>query len=236
MAFGAIGRTIDEFKALKLGFTEDFNKSRIAFESSFGTMIDLFRVQLLTLQGETETISASFTDKIFEIQGKLSEIKAELVLTPPISETSSPPTGTTTKATEGNFVEARFEAAPDPGWYENIYGAWNDLVGALRRALGEPDDFDGRQISEMAFRLVDRRRKNSINTEAADNISNIQSRFNRYKIRKSKVKNWINEDEYSSFIKDTNDATRALRSAAITPETCEDPGHQSPPQSAPNAP
>ena len=83
---------------------------------------------------------------------------------------------------------------------DDIRARWSGVVDRLRQRLGR-DQFDARMVGEMAWLLVDGRRKNAITRESAELVGQLATQMKRFNRLQSSKDEWLTHDVYSAFVR-----------------------------------
>lgn len=90
----------------------------------------------------------------------------------------------------------------------NIRTKWDELVTQLRTRVGA--EFDARSVGQMAWRLVDGRRRKPLAREDAELIENLHSQVKRFNRLHGNIGDILTHDVYLTFIRSVDKALAAL--------------------------
>ena len=169
---------------------EQFNEIQRKFSESTGWV------------SEFQTRLATITSQIREVRSIAEDQVAQA-----ISEGSR---------TFGNDVEVVEEAditeigRKNPeDMFDEISAEWMKLTSALRDRVGQ-DAWDGRAIGQMAWKLVDKRRKNPLQSNEAELFENLHSQWKRFTRLHATRADWLTPEVYLGFMKGVERAAKSL--------------------------
>lgn len=212
-----------------LGYLEKFAKILFASIADLNKAVTEFRDSTLTLRHDMEAFRGVSGEVSREFSAKLADVNAQLLKTGETLDEISRKADRTieisgaslreTLADEQQEVDPEFDSTGAvnsedqyqqvDAMFDEMVGEWNQLVEKLKIALGGKD-FDARQIATMATRLMDGRRKNAIDAEAASQIGRLHSQFKRFMRLQSTRDEWLTPELQTSFIKQVRAARRIL--------------------------
>jgi hypothetical protein len=91
--------------------------------------------------------------------------------------------------------------------FDQMYQRWGELTELVRQRIGV-DNFDGRAIGLMAWRLAHRKRANPISKDDAELIGTLHSQFKRFARMHATKDDWLSEELFRNF---TNGVEKAMQ-------------------------
>jgi len=167
----------------------DFHKTQGGLKESTQWVAQL-ESQLHSISGQIESIHKN-TEELAISEGTRSLERA-------VGEEST--TGASSAGTEGQSVEDMFV---------DLRARWDHLVEKLKASVG-PDEFDARSVGQMAWKLVDNRRRKPLKSADAELFERLYSQMKRFNRLQNSKDEWLTYDIYSAFVRGIEQADAAL--------------------------
>jgi len=97
--------------------------------------------------------------------------------------------------------------------FNRIMQKWNHFTGILRQRVDDNPGvkWDGRAIGQIAYDLVDRRRRSPISEQLADKIADLHGRYRSFVLKQDTKADWLTDDLANRFAIDVDEAVKELR-------------------------
>lgn len=152
---------------------------------------------------------SEFQNKLATITSQIREIKsiAEEQVAQAISE-GSKTFGNDPSAGAAKEVTELDRKSPDD-MFDDISTKWAKLTAVLKERVGQ-DAYDGRAIGQMAWILVDKRRKNPLQSTDAELLENLHSQWKRFTRLHATRTDWLTPEVYLGFVTGVERAEKAI--------------------------
>ena len=182
----SIRSSVDEFKKI----SDDFNEKQRSMAESMQWLKDSGS-ELARISKSLDSVREN-TNEIVLAQGEkqISDIAGEQ------------------EGVNDDDVEALETLSPQQR-FDAIYADWGELTEIIRQRIGS-ENYDGRAIGSMAWKLSHRKRTNAISKEDAELIETLHSQFKRFARLSSSKEDWLSDELYRNFTRGVEKAKRAL--------------------------
>ena len=182
----SIRSSIDEFKKI----SDDFQEKQRSMADSMQWLKDSGN-ELARISKSLDSVREN-TNEIVLAQGEKQ-----------ISEASGEQAGINDEE-----VEALADLSPQQR-FDAIYADWGDLTELIRQRIG-PENYDGRAIGSMAWKLSHGKRAKPIPKDDAELIETLHSQFKRFARLHATKDDWLSDELYRNFTRGVEKAKRTL--------------------------
>lgn len=181
--------------------------------SSVATSIDELKSQVRLL-AEAEVRISQSTQQVSDLRNQLSGMETQLTsiraLTADLVSQSFAHVQRE-GVDESNSMPRILSSSPEKTpaeLYDMINAKWAQLCDSLR---SRDDQFDARSVGESAWRLTDKRRKNPLSSDQAEQIDMLFSNMKRFRRLQSSMNDWLTIDVFERFAAGVEEAVRVLK-------------------------